>query len=115
MSAKNRLSTEFFVFLLICIALIATFSFTLFGITGLRILAGIIFMSLPFYFILDNLKLTEDEKFVFSVLFGLTLFPSFVYLLGLLISFRIAIIASFLIFAVAAFLTKMHKPKKQEH
>ncbi len=85
----------------------------LFGITGIRIVIGVIFVSLPFYLILNNFQLAEDEKSVFSVLLGLTIFPSLVYILGLLISFRIAIIIVFLVFiSIEVALIIVRKSKK---
>ena len=73
------------------------FSFAIFGITGLRVVFGIVFVSAPFFFILTNFGLGEAERFVFSVLMGITVFPSLVYLLGILISLRMAIIIVFAI------------------
>ena len=88
------------------------FSFVLFGITGVRVVLGIIFVSLPFYLILGNFELAEGEKHVFSILLGITIFPSLAYLFGLVISFRIAIAVSFIIFAGAAIILWRRKSKK---
>jgi len=91
------------IFLLCVFLTISLFSFFLFGMVGIKIFLGIIFVSLPFYFILGNFELEEGELFVFSLMLGITLFPSLVYLIGLLISFRISIILVFLILISAAF------------
>ena len=103
MSEKNNERKELIVLLSITVLIVAVFSFVVFGITGLRMTAGIIFISLPFYFILNNFKLTEGEKIVFSILLGLTAFSSLAYIIGLFISFRIAIIASFVLLIFVAF------------
>ncbi len=87
------------------------FLFVLFGITGLRVGLGIIFVSLPFYFILNPFNFLEGEKLVFSLLLGLTLFPSLAYLIGFVVSFKIAIILAFVIFMIIAAITNMHKNK----
>lgn len=100
----------FLAFALILIAAIAVFSSALFGLTGARVVFGIILVSVPFYFILGSFGLAEGEKIVFSVLSGLTIFPSLVYILGFLISFRISIIMAFIILIGLALL--LHKYRK---
>lgn len=100
----------FLAFVLILAAAIAVFSFALFGLTGARVVFGIIFVSVPFYLILNNFELAEGEKIVFSILLGLTIFPSFVYILGFLISFRISIITVFIVLIGLALL--LHKNLK---
>ena len=98
---------------------ITIFSFVMFGITGIRVVFGIILLSSPFYVMLGSLKLTEGEKYVFSVLLGLTIFPSLVYLLGLVISFKIAIFAVFAALmgmAIAKkYINRVKIPKGQEY
>lgn len=113
MNFKFKLN-ELYVFLLIVILLLMIFSYALFGLAGARVVLGIIFMSLPFYILLNSFELTEGEKFIFSILMGLALFPSLVYLLGLVISFRIAIIVAFLVFIVVGFVVRKYKSKKTE-
>lgn len=93
--------------------LILIFSFTLFGITGIRIVFGIVFISLPFYLILNKFKFSQGEKFVFSILLGVTIFPSLVYLLGLIISFRIAIAVIFVILISLAIVLNKYKKFKE--
>lgn len=100
---------ELAIFASVMLLIMLIFSFALFGTTGARVVLGILFVSFPFYLILNNFDLEEGERTVFSILMGLTLFSSLAYLLGLLISFRIAIIASFIIFTGAAFLIKKLK------
>ena len=111
MNIENYFSKELIVFLSIVVSIILIFSFVLFGITGIRIVFGIIIMWLPFYLILSNFELTMDEKFVFSFILGLTLFPSIVYLLGLLVSFRISIAVTFVLLMGIFFLIRKLKKK----
>ena len=94
------------IFAFIMLLLIMAFSFTLFGITGIRVVVGIVFISLPLYLILNNLDLTQGEKFVFSVLLGITIFPSLVYILGFVVSFRVSIFIVFLVLLIVSYLTK---------
>lgn len=102
-------SKELMVFLLITVLIALVFSYILFGVTGIRVVLGIIFISFPFYLMLNNFELTEGEKFVFSILLGLTIFPSLVYIFGLVISFRIAIIITFVVFLSLAIIIKIKK------
>lgn len=104
---------ELLVFLLITILLALSFSFALFGVIGARVALGIIFISFPFYLVLNNFELAEGEKFIFSVLLGLTIFPSLVYLLGLVMSFRIAIAVAFIALVGIAIIHGRYKLKTQ--
>ena len=105
-------SKEFVVFLSIIILTALIFSFVLFGITGVRVVFGILLISLPFYFMFNTFELSESEKLVFSILLGLTIFPSLVYILGLVISFKASIIVVFAISLVIAFaLNKIRRRK----
>ena len=87
----------------IALAMILAFPYFVFGITGIRVALGIFFITLPFYFILNNFQLEEGEKIILSLLMGFTLFSSLVYLLGLVISFRLGIIITFIVLAAVAF------------
>ena len=91
--------------------IIAIFSFSLFGITGLRIFIGVIFVSFPFFMMLNNFDLAEGEKIVFSLTLGLTLFSSLAFLLGFLMSFRLSIAIVFLTVLMIAFLIGKFKRK----
>lgn len=93
---------EFALFLLICLSVILLFASVVFGMAGLRVALGIVFMSLPFYLILHNFAMDDGEKFVLSLAFGLTIFPSLAYALGLLISFRISIFVVFALLILAS-------------
>ena len=112
MNLKNYFSKELAVFFSVIISIILIFSFALFGLAGIRFVSGLIIMWLPFYLILSEFELTTAEKFVFSLIMGITLFPSLVYLLGLLISFRIAIFVTFVLLICVWFLIGKFKKKK---
>ncbi len=103
--------------LVFSIALLAAlaFSYALFGIIGARVVLGILFVSSPFYFILSSFKLDEAEKFVFSILMGLTIFPSLAYALGLVISFRVGILAVFAALVMVGFVARMLFKKHKIH
>lgn len=107
----NNDSKELLVFLAIIAVIIGIFLAFYFGLTGLKVFIGIIMASLPFYVFLNSFKLAEGEKFVLSIILGITLFPSFAYLLGFLVSFRMSIAIVFILLtAVSIFWNK--KPRK---
>ena len=107
MNLKNNDLKKFIAFSSVILLVMLIFSFALFGVNGIRVMLGIIFISAPFYFILHNFGLNESEKFVFSALLGFTIFPSSAYILGLVMPFRIAIAAAFIVFlGIAIALTK---------
>lgn len=85
------------------------FSYLLFGVTGIRVVLGVIFTSFPFYLMLNNFELAEGEKIVFSILLGLTLYSSLVYILGLVISFRISIAVIFFALVIIALAIRKYR------
>ncbi len=87
----NNESRELLTFLAIIVAITGIFSAFYLGIAGLKVFIGIIMTSIPFYIFLNTFSLAEGEKFVLSLVLGITLFPSLVYLLGFLVSFRMSI------------------------
>ena len=103
---KNNDLKERAIFLSAVFSIILVFSFVVFGVTGARIALGIIFVSIPFYFILNNFQLQLNEKVVFSLLLGFTVFPSLVYILAFVISFRISIIVIFILLVIVSLLIK---------
>lgn len=109
---SNIVSKELLAFTLLVTAIIIAFAHYLFGVTGIRVVFGIIFISIPFYIMLSKLELPDGERFVFSLLLGLTLFSSFVYLLGLVISFRMSIIIVFIVLIISAIIFRKYKSKK---
>lgn len=110
---SNKKELAFFCGFVSLIVLI--FSFALFGVTGARVALGIVFASFSSYLIIGNFELEEGEKFVFSILIGLTTFPSLVYIFGLYFSFRMSIIITFLVFIAAAFVLTKYKPSKNKN
>ena len=111
MNLKNNDLKELITLLSVILLVILIFSFVLFGVTGVRVVLGLIFISVPFYFILNNFELNYGEKSVFSILLGLTIFPSLVYLFGLVVSFRLGILITFIAFICIAIASK-YKSKK---
>ena len=111
MNIKSSELKGLIAFQLITIFTVLIFSFVFFGITGIRVVLGIIFVSLPFYLILNNFELAEGEKHIFSILLGLTIFPSLTYLFGLVISFRASIIVTFILLIIIAFVLRKYKTK----
>jgi len=112
MNLKNE-AKELIVFVIIVMSAAAILSYALFGTTGIRVVAGIALMSLPFYILLNRFELTEGEKFVFSILLGLTIFPSLVYILGLVAPFRFGIAVSFFVFICISIAVARYKSKKR--
>jgi hypothetical protein len=107
----NKEFAELAVFSSIMLLIALVFSYILFGITGIRVALGIIFISLPFYLVLNNFGLAEGEKLVFSILLGLTIFPSLAYFLGLVVPFRIAIASVFVLLIAIWLLLRKYKSK----
>ena len=114
MKIKSDEFKEFIIFFSIVLLIALVFLFILFGMTGARVVLGIILISLPFYLILNRFDVEEGEKFIFSILLGLTVFPSLVYLLGLVISFRLSILITFISITVISFALKKYKQRKSK-
>ena len=93
----NNESKELLAFSAIIAAIIGIFSAFYFGLAGLKVFIGIIMMSLPFYIFLNTFNLAEGEKLILSLILGITLFPSFAYLLGFFMPFRMSIAAVFVV------------------
>lgn len=99
-------------FIGILAALILIFFFYILGTSGLMSALGIILIFiLPIYFILNNFKLDNDEKIVFSFFIGAGIFPSIAYWLGTLISFKISIFMTFILLLILGFLIKKYYKK----
>lgn len=97
----------------IIIALIALFSFIFLGFTGFKVIFGMLLVFfLPFYLILDNFNLSRGEKVIFSFFIGIGIFPIVVYWLGILMSFRFAIVITFVLWISAAVLIKKFRNVK---
>lgn len=100
-----ELKSEDNILLGIAVILISFASFLMLGTAGLRVILGIVFiMFLPFYLLLHNSSLSQQEKIAFSFFISIALFPSLVYWLGFAVSFRISIIAVFLLLLILPYI-----------
>ena len=98
----------------IALALITLGSYAILGAAGSRTILGfIIFIFIPMYLIFDSFGIRQEEKIVYSFFIGITLFPSFVYWLGFVVPFRIAILTVFIVLVIVAFLIR--KFWKKQH
>jgi apolipoprotein N-acyltransferase len=94
----------------IILVLIALFSFIFFGFVGFKVIFGMLLVFfLPFYLILDNFNLSRGEKIIFSFFIGIGIFPALVYWLGVIISFKLAIALSFILFVSLGIILKKFK------
>ena len=85
------------------------------GLSGMLSVFGIIFLFIvPIYFAMSSFDLAQDEKIIFSFFMGVGIFPSLAYWLGMIISFRIAILITFIVLMSAAFtITSINKRMKK--
>tara|TARA_Y100000310_G_scaffold342995_1_gene448637 strand:+ start:53 stop:382 length:330 start_codon:yes stop_codon:yes gene_type:complete len=103
---------ENMIFIGILIAVILIFFFYILGFSGAMSALGIILIFVfPTYFILNNFKLDNDEKIVFSFFIGVGIFPSIAYWMGTFISFKLSIFITFLILLGVGFLVKKFRKK----
>ena len=94
-------------FIGIVIVVMLTFFYFILGFSAMMTVLGIIIIFIvPLYLILDNFDLRQDEKIVFSFFLGVGIFPSITYWLGIFISFKIAILVTFVILIIAAYLIR---------
>lgn len=99
-------------FVFFAAALVLAFFYFILGFSGMMTVLGImLFFMLPFYLILDNFDLEQDEKITLSFFIGVGVFPAIAYWLGMLISFRIAIFVTFAILVAASFTIKNLRKK----
>ena len=110
------LNKENIVFLGILAAALALFFYLILGISGiLSIFVIILIFIVPAYTILDNFNLEEDEKIIFSFFMSAGVFPIFSYWMGLVISFKLAIVITFILLtAVGISLGKFKKNKNTD-
>ena len=114
LNVRNE-TKEVIVYSLVALLIISVFAFVLFGMTGVRVALGVFFVSLPFYLILYRFALSDGEKTVFSLLMGLTIFPSLVYIMGIVLSFRLSIFLTFVLLLSIGFFMIKYAPKHKEH
>lgn len=97
---------------IILVAVLAFFYFIL-GLGGMMSVLGIFLLFIvPMYLILGNFGLEEDEKLVYSFFIGTGILPSLAYWTGLFVSFKIAILVSFIILTITGFLIRSYRGKK---
>ena len=89
------------------------FFYYILGLGGMMSILGIFLLFIaPMYFILGNFGLEQDEKLVFSFFIGVGILPSLAYWMGLFISFKIAILASFIVLIIIGFFIRGYKGGK---
>jgi len=114
MNLKIRLNDK--ITIGIILILIALFSFIFLGFTGFKVIFGmLIVFFLPFYLILDNFNLARSEKVIFSFFIGVGIFPAIVYWLGVLMSFKLAILIAFVLLIVVGVLIKKVKKSRSKN
>jgi len=97
-------------FIGIMLAVILVFFFSILGLSGMFSALGVIlFFIVPVYFILDNFKLDQDEKIVFSFFIGVGVLPSLSFWIGFFISFKLAVLISFAILIGVGVLIRRYK------
>ncbi len=101
---------------LVGLAVIALAALVLFGFTGFRtIIAIVIMFIIPALLLLKNTGLDAEEKIFFSLFAGLGLFPLLVFSANqVLPSFRLSILAAFILVAVVAFFAPRILQRKQQ-
>ncbi len=103
---------ESLIFIGIIIAAASLFMLKILGLSAMMSVIGIVLLLiLPMYFILDNFDLSDDEKIVFSFFLGAGVFPIFTYWIGMIISFRLAILITFLILVGAGIIIRRSRKK----
>ena len=90
---------------------LAIFLSVLFGFSGLKISIALLVIILPFFMLLDGFDIHQGEKAVFGTAMGVTVFPSLVYMLGLVISFKLSIFIVFIFVISSSFTIKKLKKK----
>lgn len=99
-----KLKIENIGFIAIAVISILFFFYYILGFSGMMSALGIIILFMvPTYLILNNFNLEQDEKIIFSFFIGVGIFPSITYWLGLFISFRLAILITFILLVAIAF------------
>ena len=89
------------------------FFYYILGLGGMMSILGIFLLFIaPMYFILGNFGLEEDEKLVYSFFIGVGILPSLAYWAGLFISFKIAVLVSFIVLIITGFLIRNYMGKK---
>ena len=98
---------------LLCLAAISVAAFALFGFTGFRtIIAIVVLFIIPPLLLLRKSGLDLEEKIFFSLFMGIGLFSLLAWSVNqVLPSFRLSVIAAFILVAIAAFLINLFRQK----
>lgn len=99
-----------------CLIIITLFVFYLFGWTGARTVLGMFAVFfLPFYLILDNFNIEQDEKVFFSFFIGLALYSVFVFYVNRIIpSMRVSMVVTFVVLIIVGVVIRYSKHKKSK-
>ena len=83
----------------------------LFGITGVRTIAGIaVFFFLAFYLILRKVNIEDDERVFFAFFIGFGLFSAIVFYVGRVVpSYRFSVAIAFIALLLVPFILKRLK------
>lgn len=96
----------------IIIAMVALFSLIFLGFSGFKVLFGMMLvLFFPFYLIMDGFNLTLPEKIFFSFFIGLGIFPTAVYWLGVLVSFKLSVAICFVVFLAIGIIIKVFRKR----
>ena len=94
------------------VAITLIFFYAILGFSGMMSALGIMLIFiLPIYLVLNNFNLENDEKIIFSFFIGVGIFPSIAYWLGTIMSFRLAILITFIVLIALGFVIKRHYKK----
>ncbi|MBL7056612.1 hypothetical protein ISS07_06890 [Candidatus Woesearchaeota archaeon] len=86
------------------------FFYVILGIAGsISILAIVLFFIFPTYTFLNNFKIDFDEKIILSFFIGIGIFPSITYWLGIVISFKLAIVTTLILILIISYLVGKFK------
>lgn len=108
---ENKIRNFGFFGIILLVALL--FFYFMLGFSAAMSVLGIALLFIvPMYLILDNFSLEQDEKIIFSFFIGAGVFPSIAYWLGMLISFRVAILVTFILLAGVGVLVRRFYRKK---
>lgn len=92
------------------IIVLLLFFLIVFKFTGLKLIGGFILVFvLPLYLLLDLFNFSLLERIVYAFFLGAGVIPTFVYYLGLLISFKLSIFVVVSLLILARILVKKHK------
>ncbi len=111
-----KLNKDDLIFFSIIAAIIFLFFYSILGVAGvLSVLVIILIFIVPSYLIMGNFNLEEDEKVIFYFFISTGIFPIFSYWMGLFISFKIAIVITFILLIALGILLRKFKKNKSSN